>query len=83
MMEPDWNACPDVERNPARMSGAWTIKGIGGRPTRIRVEDILANAEDQTPEQIVTEVYEGLDIEPVRRVIAFARKGVHAAAVGS
>ncbi len=73
-MPTDWQNCPDVERDPERMSGAWTIKGMGGRSTRIRVEDILANAVDQTPEQIVTEVYDGLDIGPVRNVIAFAKR---------
>jgi uncharacterized protein (DUF433 family) len=79
MKEPEWSQCADVERDPKRMSGAWTIKGRAGRHTRIRVQDILANAEDgQTPEEIVHDVYEGLDVEVVRRVIAFAKQGAHA-----
>jgi len=79
MEDLDWSKCTDAERDPERVSGAYTIKGKGGRPTRIRVvEDILANAVDQTPEQIVNEVYEGLDVETVRRVIDYARKGAHA-----
>ena len=71
----DWSKCPDVERDPQRMSGAWTLKG-----TRIRVEDILVNAIDQTPEAIVRDVYEGLEVEPVRRVIAFAGNAADAPA---
>jgi uncharacterized protein (DUF433 family) len=63
----DWTDCPDVERIPGKVSGAWLMKG-----TRIRIEDVLTNAADQTPEQIATEVYEGLDVAAVRRVIAFA-----------
>ena len=72
-MEPDWSKCPEVERSQDTVSGAWRLKG-----TRIRVSDILANAIDQTPDQIVKEVYEGLDVDRVRRVIAFAQKGAHA-----
>lgn len=62
-----------MERDPQRVSGAWTLKG-----TRVRVEDILANAVDQTPEEIVRDIYEGLDVEPVRRVIAFAKNEANA-----
>jgi uncharacterized protein (DUF433 family) len=79
MRELDWSKCPDVERDPQRVSGAWTIKGRGGRHTRIRVQDVLANFNDGlTAEEIVQDVYEGLDVEQVRRVIAFANEGSHA-----
>jgi uncharacterized protein (DUF433 family) len=64
----DWSRCPDVERIPGKVSGRWVMRG-----TRIPVEDVLLNARDLTPEKIVTEVYEGLGIEPVRQVIAYAR----------
>lgn len=69
----DWRDCPDVERIPGKVSGRWLMKG-----TRIPVDDVLANAEEMTPEQIVGDVYEGLSLEPVRRVIAFARDRAHA-----
>ena len=68
----DWKDCPDVERIPGKVSGAWLVKG-----TRLPVWAILENAEDLTPEEIVAEVYPSLSLDTVRRVIAFA-KGVHA-----
>jgi uncharacterized protein (DUF433 family) len=69
----DWNLCPDVERIPGKVSGRWLVKG-----TRVPVDDLLANAVDQTPEQIVAEVYPSLPLDRVRRVIAFARSAVDA-----
>jgi uncharacterized protein (DUF433 family) len=69
-MRIDWSKCPDVESVPGRMSGAWVIKG-----TRIPAQGVLDNADDgYTPEQIAAEIYDGLPVEPARRVIAFARK---------
>ena len=63
----DWSDCPDAERIPGKVSGAWLVKG-----TRIRVEDILANAAGMTPERVVAEVYPSLPLDRARRVIAFA-----------
>jgi len=62
----DWTACPDVERTPGKVSGAWCVKG-----TRIPVQAILDNAEDFTAEQIAREIYD-LDADTVRRILAFA-----------
>jgi uncharacterized protein (DUF433 family) len=65
----DWSQCADVERDPERVSGQWVIKG-----TRIPVQAVLDNADDGfTAEEIAAEIYEGLPVEPARRVIAFAR----------
>lgn len=64
-----WKDCPDVEHIPGKVSGRWLMKG-----TRIPVQAVLDNAEDFTPEQIVAEIYEGLSVERVRRVIEFAQK---------
>ena len=65
----DWSQCPDVERIPGKVSGAWLVKG-----TRIPAQAILDNADDFTPEQIATEIYEGLSADQARRIIAFARQ---------
>ena len=46
--------------------------------TRIPVQAVLDNAEDFTPEEIVSEIYPSLTLDGVKRVIAFAREGVHA-----
>jgi uncharacterized protein (DUF433 family) len=65
----DWNGCDDVERIPGKVSGAWLVKG-----SRIRVEDVLANAAGMTPERVVAEVYPSLPLDRARRVIAFAER---------
>ncbi len=64
-----WKDWPDIERIPGKVSDAWLVKG-----TRIRVEDLLTNAADFTPEQIATEIYEGLPVDRARRVIEFAKE---------
>ncbi len=65
----DWTDCPDVERIPGKVSGAWLVKG-----TRIPVQAVLDNAEDFTPEEIAAEIFEGLLVDRARRVIAFAKR---------
>jgi uncharacterized protein (DUF433 family) len=65
----DWTACPDVERTPGKVSGAWCVKG-----TRIPVQAILDNAADATAEEIATEIYD-LPLEVVRRILAYASQG--------
>ena len=65
----DWSKCPDAERAPDKVSGAWVVKG-----TRVPVQAVMDNAEDGfTPEQITTEIFEGLPLDRVRSVIRFAR----------
>jgi uncharacterized protein (DUF433 family) len=73
----DWSKCADVERKADVVSGAWVLVG-----TRLPVDAILENAEDFTAEEIVDEIYPGIPVDVVRRVIAFAREGAHAPAVG-
>ena len=65
----DWSLCPDAERIPGKVSGAWLVKG-----TRIPVQAVLDNAGDGYPaEDIASEIHEGLPIDRARRIIAFAR----------
>ncbi len=66
----DWSQCPDVERVPGRVSGAWVIRG-----TRIPAQAVIDNAEDSfTAEQIAAEIYHRLPVAPARRVIEFAKR---------
>jgi len=66
----DWSRCPDVERKPDVMSGAFVVKG-----TRVPAQAVIDNADDgYNAEQIVAEIYPSLPVEPTRRVIAFARR---------
>jgi len=70
----DWQDCPDVERIPGKVSGAWLVVG-----TRIPVDAVLDNAEDgYSPEEIVTEIYPSLSLERARRIVAFAREKAYA-----
>jgi uncharacterized protein (DUF433 family) len=65
----DWSRCPDVERVPGRVSGQWVIKD-----TRILAQGVIDNAEDFTPEEIASEIYEGLGADRARRIIEYARR---------
>jgi uncharacterized protein (DUF433 family) len=64
----DWSQCPEAERIPGKVSGAWLVKG-----TRIPVQAVLDNADGFTPEDMAAEIYEGLPVESARRIIAFAQ----------
>ena len=65
----DWSNCPDVERIPGKVSGQWLVKG-----TRILADSIVENADDATAEEIAGEIFEGLDVDRARRIIAYARR---------
>ena len=67
--EIDWTGCPDVERVPGKVSGTWLIKN-----TRLPVDAVLIHAEEYTPEEIATEIFQGITPEIARRVIAYARQ---------
>ena len=72
--EIDWNACPDVERIPGKVSGQWIVVG-----TRILADGVVENAEDgMTPEFIAEELFLGLGVERARRIIEYAREHKHA-----
>jgi uncharacterized protein (DUF433 family) len=64
----DWNDCPDVERILGKVSGACRVKN-----TRLPVDAILATADDYTPDEIATEILQGITPEIARRIINFAR----------
>ncbi|HKM63033.1 MAG TPA: DUF433 domain-containing protein [Acidisphaera sp.] len=65
----DWSGCPLVERVPGKVSGQWIVKG-----TRILADGVLENADAGfTPEQLATEIYEGLTIDQARAIVAFAQ----------
>lgn len=71
----DWSKCSDVELIPGKVSGAWLVKG-----TRLPVDAILANADDYSPEEIATDLFQGITPEIARRIINFARQNVATAA---
>jgi uncharacterized protein (DUF433 family) len=67
----DWSACPAVERDPRRVSGAWVFRG-----TRMPVAPVFENFKDgMTIDQIVS-LFDGLTREQVQAVLAFAARSL-------
>jgi uncharacterized protein (DUF433 family) len=70
----DWKDCPDVERVPGKVSGAWLVVG-----TRIPADAVLDNVADgYSAEEIVAKIYPGLPLERAKRMLAFARERAYA-----
>lgn len=70
----DWSNCPDVERIPGKVSGAWLVVG-----TRIPADAVIDNADDgYSAEEIVADIYPSLPLDRTRRILAFARDKAHA-----
>jgi uncharacterized protein (DUF433 family) len=66
----DWSNCLDVERVPGKVSGAWLVRG-----TRVPADAVVANAEDgYSAEEIAEQIFEGVPVDRIRRVIDFARQ---------
>jgi uncharacterized protein (DUF433 family) len=64
----DWSKCPDAERIPGKLSGAWCLKGH-----RIRCEDITGQFDAGcTAEEIAGPDIYDLPLDLVRRILAFA-----------
>ena len=66
----DWSGCPEVERVAGKVSGAWLVRG-----TRVPADAVVANAADGfSAEEIAADIFEGVPVERVRTVIAFAKR---------
>ncbi len=71
----DWSSCPDVERNPERVSGAWVFRG-----TRVPVAALFENLEDGGSASQFVEWFPGVTLEQVRAVLDHAAKSALATA---
>jgi uncharacterized protein (DUF433 family) len=69
MSEPriDWTACPGVERNPGRVSGAWVFKG-----TRVPVRALFENLENGASVDDFLEWFPGVARAHVEAVLEHA-----------
>ena len=65
----DWSSCPEVERDPQRVSGSWVFRG-----TRIPVAALFENLEDGAPVSQFVEWFPGVTIEQVRSVLEQAAR---------
>lgn len=67
----DWNKCPAVERNPAKVSGAWLFKG-----TRVPVKALFENIEDGARVDDFLNWFPGVTRQQVLDVLSHAERSL-------
>jgi len=63
----DWSACPAVERDPAKVSGAWVFRG-----TRVPIASLFENLEDDVSVPEYLSLFQGVSRQQVRAVLEHA-----------
>jgi len=63
----DWSQCPQVERSPERVSGAWVFRG-----TRVPVRSLFENLEDGACMDDFLQWFPGVKREQVEAVLEYA-----------
>jgi uncharacterized protein (DUF433 family) len=70
----DWTTCTAVERDSARVSGAWVFRG-----TRVPVTALFENLEDGAQVGEFVEWFPGVTLEQARAVLEHAARSLEAA----
>ncbi len=70
----DWSQCPEVERNPAKVSGAWLFKG-----TRVPVKALLENLEGGATVHEFLDWFPGVERSQVDAVLEHAQRSLETA----
>lgn len=70
----DWSQCPEVERSPAKVSGAWLFKN-----SRVPVKALFENIEGGATVQDFLEWFPGVTREQVDAVLKYALRSLDAA----
>lgn len=65
----DWSQCSAVERNPAKVSGAWLFKG-----TRVPVKALFENLEGGATVSEFLEWFQGVRRSQVDAVLGHAQR---------
>ena len=65
----DWSNCAAVERDPARVSGAWVFRG-----TRVPVAALFENLEDDASVHQFVDWFPGVTLEQARVVLEHAAR---------
>lgn len=65
----EWSSCAAVERDPARVSGAWVFRG-----TRVPVAALFENLEDDASLHEFVEWFPGVSLEQARAVLDHAAR---------
>ena len=71
----DWSSCAAVERDPARVSGAWLFHG-----TRVPVAALFENLEDGLRIGQFVALFPGVSLEQARAVLEHAARSALAGA---
>jgi uncharacterized protein (DUF433 family) len=71
----DWSDCPEVERDPERVSGAWLFSG-----SRVPVAALFENLEDGVPVGEFVQLFPGISLLQVRSVLEHVARSALAAA---
>jgi uncharacterized protein (DUF433 family) len=71
----DWSTCNAVERDPARVSGAWLFRG-----TRVPVSALFENLEDGVPVGEFLALFPGVTLDQVRAILEHAARSALATA---
>lgn len=70
-MNGDWHNCPEVEKQPGKVSGAWVFKG-----TRVPVHALFDNLEDGASIDDFLEWFPGVTRQQVETVLEHASSGL-------
>lgn len=71
----DWSTCIAVERDPARVSGAWLFRG-----TRVPVSALFENLEDGLSLAEFVRLFPGVTLDQARAVLEHAARSALATA---
>jgi len=67
----DWNQCPEVERSPQKVSGAWVFRG-----SRVPVKTLFDNLEDGATVDDFLRWFPRVQKQQVIAVLDFAGKSL-------
>ncbi|MBX3376377.1 MAG: DUF433 domain-containing protein [Phycisphaeraceae bacterium] len=70
----DWSQCPAVERDPAKVSGAWVFKG-----TRVPVKALIENLESGARIDDFLQWFPGVTRKQVEAVLAHTERSLNVA----
>jgi uncharacterized protein (DUF433 family) len=65
----DWSSCPEVERDPDRVGGAWVFLG-----TRVPIAALFENIEGNATLQQFVEWFPGVSLRQAQAVLEHAAR---------
>lgn len=67
----DWRKCPEVERQPGRVGGAWVFRG-----TRVPVATLFENVRDGASVEQFLDWFPGVSARSVEAVLDFEARSL-------